>query len=299
MRILALCYPTSNGKLHTCGANQNYVLLATHDILRDLSRGGVCVEVVSLYQPVNLTLPSGMKISSISEATLEADVYLHMFRDPSEPEVLDLLQAWSLPPKLTLNDAFKLRDHSKWKYIPLLHQYGIGAEMATPPQTVQWEIQTFSTRISSDHQWVETAAFNNNRGQYSDRRGRERIVTKFIDNATNGIRSFFRIGYVLGRFTTGWLYMAPAEQCVIKSGTAAHSVPFDLPSRHHRALRIVFHELGVDYCHFEGCFVGDKLYVFDINAHPTSSGSTLSFITRDLVALMIEQLEGVLNKQNQ
>lgn len=299
MRILALCYPMSNGKLHTCGASQNHVLLAPHDILRDLRRAGVCVELVSLYQPVNMTLSDGMKILSIHEATPGADVYIHMFRDPTEPEVLDKLQAWNLPPRLTLNDAFKLCDHSKWKYLPLLHQYGIGPEIVTLSQDVQWEPQTHSTRISTDHQWIETAAFNNNRGQYLERRGRERIVTRFIDNVSKGIRSFFRIGYVLGRFTTGWLYMAPAEQCVIKSGNAAHAVPFDLPRRHQAALQKVLEELCVDYCHVEGCFVGDRLYVFDINAHPTASGSTLSYITKDMASQMIERLEELLKEQQE
>lgn len=285
-----------NGQLHTCGASQNYVMLAPHDILRDLSRAGVCVELVSLYQPVNMTLPDGMKIISINDATPEADLYIHMFRDPTEPEVLEQLQAWNLPLKLTLNDAFKLRDFSKWKYMPLLHQHGIGPEIATSSSDVRWQPPSYSTRISTDHQWIETAAFNNNRGQYPERRGRERIVTRFIDNATKGIRSFFRIGYMLGRFTTGWLYMAPAEQGVIKTGTAAHAVPFDLPRRHHAALRKVLEELSVDYCHVEGCFVADRLCVFDINAHPTSSGSTLSYITKDMASLMIGRLEELLGQ---
>lgn len=297
MRILALCYPLYNGKLHTCGASQNYVMLAPHDILRDLSRAGVCVELISLYQPVNLSLPDGMKILSINDATLDADVHIHMFRDPTEPEVLEKLQAWNLPPKLTLNDAFKLHDHSKWKYLPMLLQHGIGPEIATLPQELQWQPQTHSTRISTDHQWIETAAFNNNRGQYLERRGRERIVTRFIDNATKGIRSFFRIGYVLGRFTTGWLYMAPAEQGVIKTGTAAHAAPFDLPCRHQPALQKVLEELSVDYCHIEGCFVQDRLYVFDINTHPTASGSTLSYITKDMASLMIGRLEELLSER--
>jgi len=286
----------SNGKLHTCGANDNFVVLAPHNILGGLIRGGVQVELVSLHQPVGLTLPGGMKILSIDEVTpASADVYIHMFRDPTEPEVLEKLREWNLPARLTLNDAFKLRDHSKWKYLPLLHQQGIGSEIATPPATVQWETQTYSSRVSTDHQWIETAAYNNNRGQYAERKGRERIATRFAENASKGIRSFFRAGYVLGRFTTGWLYAAPAEQRILKSGTAAHAVPFDLPRRHHAKLRQVFEELSVDCCHFEGCFMGDRLDVFDINTHPTACGSTLSYITHDMSALMIEGLKERLN----
>lgn len=281
-----------NGGLHTCGANQNYVVLAPHDILDGLIRVGVHVQLVSLYQPVGLTLPGGMKILSIDEVIpASADVYIHMFRDPTEPEVLEKLQKLNLPSRLTLNDAFKLYDHSKWKYLPLLHKEGIGSEVTNPPTTVQWEKQTYSTRISTDHQWIETAAFNNNRGQYAERKAYERIVTRFADNASKGIRSFFRAGYVLGRFTTGWLYAAPAEQCILKSGIASHAVPFDLPRRHHAKLKRVLDELSVDYCHFEGCFMGDRLDVFDINPHPTACGSTLSYITNDMSALMIEELK--------
>ncbi|MBL9133286.1 MAG: hypothetical protein JNG86_18895 [Verrucomicrobiaceae bacterium] len=282
----------SNGKLHTCGANQEHVVLAPHDILREMCSVGVKVELVSLHQPVHLTLPGGMKIQSIEDVSpVSADVFIHMFRDPTEPEVLEKLQEWNLPSRLTLKDAFKLHECSKWKYLPLLHKHGLGSEVATPPSSVQWETQTYSTRISTDYQWVETAAFNNNRGQYAKRKSQERIVTRFADNASKGIRSFFRAGYVLGRFTTGWLYVVPAEQRIIKSGTAAHSVPFDLPCRHHGRLKQVFDELSVDYCHFEGCFSGDRMFVFDINPHPTACGSTLSYITKDMAALMIERLE--------
>lgn len=295
MKVLALCYPMYNGKLHTCGPSQNHVVLAPHDILGELSRSGVEVELVSLHQPVDMTLPGGMRILSMHDVSpFKADVYIHMFRDPTEPEVLDILREWNLPSRLTLNDAFKLHDFSKWKYLPLLHTHGLGSEVVTPPTTVQWETQTYSTRISTDHQWVETAAYNNNRGQYAERKGQERIVTRFADNATKGIRSFFRAGYVLGQFTTGWLYASPAEQCVLKTGTAAHSMPFDLPRRYHEKLREAFDELNVDYCHFEGCFTGGRMFVFDINPHPTASGSTLSYITKDMASLMLKRLQELL-----
>mgnify|MGYP000887764387 CR=1 FL=1 len=286
----------SNGKLHTCGPSQNYVVLAPHDILGELCRIGVEVDLVSLHQPVDMTLPGGMKILSIKDVRpSEADVYIHMFRDPTEPEVIGILQEWGLPYRLTLNDAFKLHDFSKWKYLPLLHKRGLGSEVETPLTNVQWETQTYSTRISTDHQWIETAAYNNNRGQYAERKGRERIVTRFADNASKGIRSFFRAGYVLGQFTTGWLYASPAEQRILKTGTSAHAVPFDLPRRHHDKLREVFDELKVDYCHFEGCFTGDRMIVFDINPHPTACGSTLSYITRDMAFLMNKRLQELLN----
>lgn len=296
MKILALCYPMYNGQIHTCGANKNYVVLAPHDILGEMSRSGISIELVSLYQPVKLTLPDGMKLKDISEVTSDVDAYIHMFRDPTEPEVLDILQTWDMPSRLTLNDAFKLRDLSKWKYVPLLWKHGIGSEIAEPSQIRQWGPQTFSTRISADQQWIETAAFNNNRGQYLERRDRERIVTRFINNATKGVRSFFRIGYVLGCFATGWMYLTLEEQRIMKTGTAAHSVPFDLPRRYQNSLRSVLEELSIDYCHIEGCFIGDKLYVFDINAHPTASGSTLSHITKDMASLMIERLKMLLHK---
>jgi hypothetical protein len=294
VKILALCYPTFNGKLHVCGPKQNYILLAPNDILRALERRGICVELVSLFQPVPFPLPCGMRLRDIGEATPGADVYLHMFRDPTEPEVVEKLKALGLPPRPTLNDAFKLRDHSKWKYLPVLIRRGLASEIVTPPKDVQWGPSYHNVKISADGKLIESAAFNNNHWQYPERRGRERIVTRFVDNATNGIRSAFRIGYVLGRFTTGWLYMTAAERRVIKSGNYAHATPFDLPRRHARPLGEALKELDVDYCHIEGCFVHDKMFVFDINPHPTSCGNTMSYITEDLAEIMIERLQEIL-----
>lgn len=292
MRIMCMAYPVwARGDLHL-NSTGNAIVLPTDEMIKLLIEAGHVVDVVNFFpdsKHKNLPLMrSGVRMKSYAEVDAAAyDLFIHMFKDPTQPEVLAILHELHIDyhGKPVLNDASRLADFTKWKYLKLLHEKGLGP--AVHPeiryQDVQWGPSTYCASISSDKKYVHSGATNNNRGDYPERRNIESIVADYIDNEASGVRSFFRLGYAVGGVTSGWMYCSTAEQTVQKSGSCKHQVPLQLPHRYARQIIPAFACLGVDYCHFEGCFKDRRMYIFDINPHPTSHGGTLSVITEEMV----------------
>lgn len=284
MRLLTLCFPTfgrDNG-LHLTSDGKE-VVLAPDEHHVYLKKLGWEIDVVSIAPPTDKRLfCSKLPILTLDDVRGRTyDVCWHMFRDPTQPEVLNLLA--SLPPLppagLTLNDALRLRHHAKPHYLPILHRHGLAPEIMPQGRAdCDWELSSGSW-ISPDRGAIDTNAFNNNRGDYPDR-GHGRIVTRYIDNSVDGLHSFVRFGYALGTGFRGNRYWS--EKPAFRSGEAAiweeYVVPEEFKGRIHAAMLAI----GVDICHVEAIPHDNQLYIVDVNPFPSANGRTLSCITQSL-----------------
>ena len=95
LRLLTLCFPTygSENELHL-NSRGDAVVLAPDEFNRILLERGWEVDVVSLGPLSEYPLfRSKIRLLAMSEVAFESyDVYWHMFRDPTQPEVLKLLR---------------------------------------------------------------------------------------------------------------------------------------------------------------------------------------------------------------
>ncbi len=303
-RLLVLCLPTwgTENALHLNSTGQA-IVLAPDEMIRLLELTGVAVDVVSIdgSVPEKPLMRSGKRLRPLEEIDpTDYDLFWHMFRDPTQPEVLACLENLRLDygGKRILNDVRFLKDHHKWHYLPVLFRHGIGPRVF--PQynrnntaRANWSSPHYSARVAEidGKRIICTAAFNNNRGDYPARRPRENIYVEYLDNAASGVRSFFRVGYALGQVTAGWLYCSEAKLLTQKSGSCKHQVPFQIPLRYHGVIAECLRELGIDVCHLEGLFIKDRLFLFDINPYPTAHGGTLSVISAEICRCIAEAID--------
>ncbi|MBL9083815.1 MAG: hypothetical protein JNK76_18505 [Planctomycetales bacterium] len=292
MRLLTLCYPTfgKDNALHLNSAGTR-IVLAPDQFHVELSERGWQVDVVSLAEPTQLPLfRSGLTMKRIEEVDLnDYDVFWHMFRDPTQPEVLAELERLRLDfgGKPILNDTLRLRQHHKRVYLPVLERYGLAPRIITNVQPTPSWISSHSTFVSPERREISTNVFNNNRGDYPER-GTGRIVTEFVDNRVEGLHSIVRIGYALGGGFRGWRYFSPLP--AFKSGNAVRSEPYSLPEQFQAAVAAALNELGCDVCHFEAVPLPDRIVIFDVNPYPTADGTTLTPITADLAEQLTRRL---------
>ncbi len=303
-RLLVMCFPTWGRKneLHR-NSTDEWTVLAPDEMIRLLRERGHAVDVVSLMdEPIELPLMrSRLKPLTLHQVDFDDyDAFWHMFRDPTQPEVLAQLEAadFAASGRPVINDVARFRDLTKWKYLPLLAELGIGpricAELpADYRASAAWQTSKHSARVSKDRKYIQLYATNNNRGDYKDRRAIEKITVEYIDNLESGVRSFFRIGFSLGRVCDGWLYCHDDSEEILKSGMCKHRTPFSLPKEYHGPIIQAMQQLGVDVAHIEGLFKRDKLYVFDINPYPTAHGGTLTRVTEAIVDVIEEELFGM------
>jgi hypothetical protein len=292
-RLLSLCFPTfgSQNELHLNSRN-DAVVLAPDEFNRILVARGWEVDVVSLGPLSEHTLfRSKLSLRALSDVDFDSyDVYWHMLRDPTQPEVLDIIQKLNLDysGKPVINHIDRLRHHNKHHYARILFDAGIGSEiLPTPADRSDW-IAEESCRVSPDGTMIESCAYNNNRGDYPGLRN-ETIVQRYIDNAVDGLRSMVRFGYAYGSGFTGFKYFS--RRMAFKSGGAERREAYTVDEKHHASISKVVSELGVDVCHIDAIPVGDQLMVIDINPYPTSNGSTLSPITESLVDILERQFQ--------
>lgn len=291
MRLLTLCLPTlgRDNHLHITGDRLN-IVLAPDEFHLLLLQAGWQIDVVSLATAGDRPLlRSLLPLKSLAEVTLDQyDVLWHMFRDPTQPEVLRILSGLADHGRPVINSAFRLKDHHKRKYLRVFQRYGIGpAILGGATAGADW-LPCGAARISPDGKWIETYAVNNNRG-CSAVRPYERVVTQFINNAVDGKRSIVRFGVAFGRGFEGFRYWSDAPS--FKTGSATSWEPYVVPPAHQPAIRYALAELGCDVCHVEAVPRGERLYIFDVNPYPTADGRTLSLITQPLVRIVCEEME--------
>ena len=293
MRLLTLCCPTvgRRNQPHLTGDGRR-VLLAPDEFHRCLLRAGWTIDVVAPIENDGRRLHrSSLPLRRVEDVPFDSyHVYWHMFRDPTQPEVLDWLSgaAFDYGGRPVINEAYRLRQHHKAAWLPVLQRHGLAPEFAPFSAGEPSWIPAAGTRVSPDQAWIETHAFNNNRGDYPER-GSGRIVMRFVDNAVDGLRSIVRFGVAFGRGFTGFRYWS--DQVAFKSGGASKYEPYRVPERLHDPIRRALAEMGCDVCHVEGVPVGDDLLIFDINPYPTADGRTLTFITEHLTGILLDRFQ--------
>lgn len=294
MRLLTLCFPTY-GQLNPLHLNSrgDRIVLAPDEFHRRLLELGWEIDVVSIAEPTPLPLfNSGLPLKTIHDVNIESyDVFWHMFRDPTQPEVLKTLVKFKLNyhGRPVINRAEGLARHNKREYLPIFYERGLAPKIfADVPKTTIW-LEHKSEALSKDNTLISTYAFNNNRGDYVERRGNEKIITEFIDNAKDGLRSIVRFGYAFGKGYEGFEYFNPAEIPTFKSGSAKSFAPYSVPIPLRTEIAAVMTAIQCDVAHIEAIPHGDRLAIIDVNPYPTAAGKTLSIITADLARVLADR----------
>lgn len=294
--LLVMSYPTwgPTESLHLNSTGSHVVFAPDYFLvcLRDL---GVEIDLVSLTDE-RVTLPTFQShtmpkhVSEIDYADYGA--FWHMFRDPTQPEVLAKLDATGFAPgeRRVFNRAEALKDLFKDRYLPVLESFGLGSRVleGVSPRSIEWQSREHSVAVSTDGKYVCPFPYNNNRGDYRERNGRE-AISEYVDNINaEGLRSIFRVGYALGTCVPGYRYFS--KGWIVKSGTSQSREPFEIPERFHSTIAEAMKTIGVDVCHLEGVEKDGQIYLFDINPYPTANGSTLSEITRAAARIIADSL---------
>lgn len=295
MRLLTLCFPTfgKDNHLHLASDGKK-IVLAPDQFHAELLKAGWTVDVVSLAPPSQKRLfCSGLPLHTAAHVAGQAyDLVWHMFRDPTQPEVLAALKTLpsSLPcPAAPVNDAFRLVHHHKLHYLPILARHGLALPIVdVDPPGIDWQLSS-GAFVDLQQGLISTQAYNNNRGDYPSR-GHGRITLHYIDNSVNGLRSFVRFGMAFGRGFSGCEYFS--RQLAFRSGEAEQVRPYRLPQPRQAPLARALAEMGCDVCHVEAVIKDERLFVFDVNPYPTSHGKTLTDITRALIPCFQERVRG-------
>lgn len=284
-KVLSMCWPTFGGKdaIHY-DITGKFVFLAPDEINKILLAKGISVDVVNLAQDTDKPLMrSGLMMKKPEQVDPNSyDLIIHMFRDPTHENVVKRLDelGWSKTNVRTLNNAITLASHTKWHYLPILHKHGLAARSYKSEAEVGspvWTQSVFGATVDTNKKFIRTFARNNNRIT------NDFIVSDYVNTAAGALRSMFRLGVMMGKCCSGWLYAGADSQLIQKSGTMYHFVPYSLPKIDAERVGEVMSEIGVDYAHIEGAYAGQKLYIFDINAHPNTAGNTHSYTTMSMV----------------
>lgn len=292
--LLVYCYPTYSKALHINSKNDS-VVLAPDEMLLALSRNHR-VDVVNL-SPFASTLPlmrSKIIMKTLEEVNpLNYSYCWHMFRDPLPIEVSELLMKLNIeaqfPEEKTINMASALYGHFKHDYLRVLFGHGIGPRRIFDqdlPADIQWGKTEWSVTVSTCKRFIRVYNFNNCRGDYPEWEKKSHLVVEYADSAKNGMRSFFRIGFACGQVTPGWMYYQPDSGLIQKTGTATQKELYSLPQKWHGIVKDAMKDMRIDIAHLEGCFVEDKLVIFDVNAYPTSYGGTLAPISEAMATVI-------------
>lgn len=287
--MLSLCFPT-RGRSDALRVNSQGVVLATDEVHRLLLEFGWHVDVASLASATDHRLfRSRLPLQQIDDVdTSTYDLVWHMFRDPTQPEVVERLERLRLEygRALLINDALDLKQHHKHHYLPILGKLGIAVEVCGDDLKIaNWNKTTCAWTSRGDGRWIATHAYNADRQEYAER-GHGRIVTRYVDNARDGFRSFVRFGYALGDGFTGFEYRFPADRRAMKTGGASAVVPYTVPVRYRAAIRAGLEQLGCDVCHVEAIPCEDGLRIFDVNPSAMANGRTLTPISAALVKVI-------------
>ena len=296
-KLLVMCYPGWGARGDVQYNQQNdKVVLAPDEFNKIFLEEQIDFDVVSLFPKAKMKplFRSNIVTKELAEVKLAEYPFIwHMFRDPTQPEVLEKLKGVDFTGHTVFNDVAKLKHLFKPNYYAVLAKYGMAPKVV--PSTGQfrstdWEFDRYGTAVSKDRKFMSCQTFNNNRGDYPERERLPRIIYEFEDNKSTdtGYRSFFRIGYCLGQCVPGWIYYS--DEYIFKSGTCKKKHEYALDAKYHLDIKRAMDEIGVDIGHLEGLIVNDRLIIFDINPYPTAGGGTLTGITKQCVAIIKAKL---------
>lgn len=291
MKLLTLCFPTFGKDNYIHLSSKGDIVLAPDEFHCCLLASGWEIDVVAIGLETDGRLfRSKLPLKRFQDVQLdEYDLFWHMFRDATQPEVLRMLDQLNANyhDKLVINRADRLAKHFKNEYLPVLERHGVGTTVVSVnPKEHTWT-NAGSEHINVDRTLVDSNAYNNNRGDYPQR-GSGRVITRYIDNSKEGRRSIVRFGYAFGRGFEGFQFFCPDSTLCFKTGSASSWEAYSVPEHIRPAITAAMQELGCDVCHIEAIPVEDRLLVFDVNPYPTADGKTLSIITRSACNALME-----------
>jgi len=187
-----------------------------------------------------------------------------------------------------LNDARKLADHTKNKYVGVMRSKNVGAILKTEEQVKHlrredgtWDFTKFhpasqGSYVSLDYETILLSDRNSQRTTLNE----QYCVLKYHNtskypNAEPGLRTFFRVPYAAGQCMEGFKYWCPENILCPKSGAAVKKAPYSIAEMSAGTISACMKELGVDIAHIEGVEAGFTVEIFDVNPFPSSAGETL------------------------
>lgn len=298
--LLVLCFPTfgKNNEIHLNSKN-DHIVLAPDEFNKYFLEYNLDFDIVSLIdKKLDLPLMNSKIIPKLIDEINISDYKFvwHMFRDPTQPEVLDKLKHIDFSKNIVINNVEYIKNLFKENYYKVLNKYNLAPKILDLDYNqIRWNYENFGTLISEDKKYICSYSYNNNRGDYIDREEKKKFIAEYIDNTDeNGYRSFFRIGYAYNKFSSGWMYSGKSYS--LKSGNCDIKKKFSLNESIQAEISPAMQEIGVDVCHVEGLFKDNRVYIFDINPYPTSYGNTLSTITEELSLIIINQIKEKYNE---
>lgn len=291
MRILALTWPTFDNEKDLM-INQRGDLLcpAIDGLTNELLKLGHQVVYVNLMAEERelsekewacLGFISGLPFHKWDDIrNRDFDIVWSAIKDPTPPQCLPhyvriIEQLSGIP---IINDARKLADHTKTKYIKVLREKNVGAIILDnyefdyhnchPPSNGCYVSKDlYAIRLSNKNSQRTTLVQDGITLRYQN-------TAKFV-GAKPGLRSFFRVPYAAGQCLEGTMYYCPEDILCPKSGAAVERVPYSIPQMTAGTVSAGMKELGVDIAHIEGVVAGFTVEIFDVNPFPSSAGATL------------------------
>ena len=282
MNILMLVWPPIEFLNH----NKTCIHLALDKIVQLLIGSGHKVQYLCLYnhpdQHVRYCV-SGLFNSSLNNI-VQPDIIWHAVPDPAPIEAIKAIHDLPIDANYIINNVASIIDHTKHKYLPLLADAGVGAAILSNYVWAGAVPGGHGTRVSLDKKAVLCYSQNNWRNLE-----RHNITLSYRDNSSNGLRSFFRVPYAFGKCLTGFKYYCDASILYPKSGNAKNVQQYDIPEPYSTTIATVMGKLGVDIAHLEGLHpTPESIEIFDVNTFPSSEGSTLTPMSKEIVKRLVE-----------
>ena len=294
--LLVLCYPTfGKNNVIQLNSKSDKIVLAPDEFNNYFKKFNLNFDVVSITKE-KIILPlmdSGIVPKTLDDIDIKNYKFIwHMFRDPTQPEVLEILKNLDFSNSIIINNIDYIKNLFKDNYYEVLNEFNLSPQVYKNIgfSDISWEYHNFGTLISKNKKYISSYSYNNNRGDYTEREQRKKIIAEYIDNVDgNGNRSFFRIGYSFNKITSGWIYYG--TEFSLKSGNCKIKIPYSISEKYVGDITKAMNRLGVDVCHLEGNIKNDMLTIFDINPYPTASGNTLSSITEEISKNIVERIK--------
>jgi hypothetical protein len=227
------------------------------------------------------------------------NIVWHAIKDPTPAQAIPYVERImsELDPTIPiLNDARKLADHTKRKYIQLLRDKNVGAiilpedhlSISTDGKIDLKKCHPSSqgAYISKDYYVIRLHTQNSQRvSNFLSSEGGINLRyhrTDLTNTVHPGLRYFFRVPYAAGKCMEGMRYHCPADILAPKSGAAIHREPYSIPDMTAGTISAAMKELGVDIAHVEGVNAGFTVEIFDVNPFAQSAGDSFTPMSRKI-----------------
>ena len=314
MRILALTWPTDNKNQLMINRRRDLICPAIDGITNELLSEGHSVLYVNIAAEVFsydekelklLSFISGLPFYRWSNIkNKKFDIIWHAIKDPTPPEAIKPVKKImkeldsSIP---VLNSISYISTHTKRKYISLLREKGVGAIILDNYKKFLKENGDIDEKkcfpscqaalVSLDKYAIRLHNTNNARINLNA----DGITLRYQNNVgtiKKNLRSYFRVPYASGKCLPGTRYFFPPEILCPKTGQSVESEEYSIPNMTAGTISAAMEQIGVNIAHIEGINAGFTVEIFDINPFPSSSGRTLTPMSKK-IAKRITQIYNI------